>query len=550
MTLQHERNRTKKLSGADIELGNFILSDDDDSANSCYRAASAVLAATDGIPASNHACAGMPPACGNSVWDPGAASASGYGGSSTNLQDQGRKFLTANGSSVYIDLGHFELAAAETGSARDHVAMHKALLGTARQSLARANAALPGGQRIVLLANNSDGQGASYGGHLNMLVTRSLWDDVFRNKVFPALFVLCAYQVSSICFTGQGKVGAENGRPPVPFQLTQRGDFFECLVAERTTFMRPIVNSRDEAHCGIESPTVGNQLARLHVIFYDTNLAEASTYLKVGVLQLVTAMLEAGQGDDSLILADPLSALLHWGHDPELRATARLLDGQRVTAVELQLLFLEAARGCAERGTFDGYVADAGKILDLWEDTLLKLEERDFQALSTRLDWVIKRTVIERAIARGPGLTWESPRAKYLDLMYSSVAADEGLFWQLEQAGFVERIVSEADVAKFGSLPPEDTRAWTRATLLGMAGAEQVERIDWDTITFRLRGVGGIQRKVLMLANPLAFTRASVLPLISEADSLAELLDALGAIDVPSGNGTEKPSSYTGSHFG
>ena len=144
----------------------------------------------------------------------------------------------------------------------------------------------------MLLANNSDGHGASYGGHLNMLVTRALWDEVFRIKLFPTLFLLAAYQVSSICFTGQGKVGAENHRPDVPFQLTQRGDFFDCLVAERTTFNRPIVNSRDEAHCGAGSASFDNQLARLHVIFYDTNLAETSTYLKVGVMQLVTAMLD------------------------------------------------------------------------------------------------------------------------------------------------------------------------------------------------------------------------------------------------------------------
>ena len=213
-------------------------------------------------------------------------------------------------------------------------------------------------------------------------------------------------------------------------------------------------------------------------------------------------------------------------------------------------MFLEAARDCAARGTFDGYVTDAGAILDLWEDTLLKLEQRDFQALSTRLDWVIKRTIIDRAIAADPAMSWESPRAKYLDLMYSSISAEEGLFWRMEQAGFVERLVGEADIARFASLPPEDTRAWTRATLLGIAGAERVERIDWDTITFRLPGGGGIQRKVLTLADPSAFTRARVEPLIAEADSLAEILDALGAVDVPSGNDAAGASAFNGSHFG
>ena len=147
-------------------------------------------------------------------------------------------------------------------------------------------------------------------------------------------------------------------------------------------------------------------------------------------------------------------------------------------------------------------------------------------------------------------MNWESPKAKYLDLMYSSVSADEGLFWQMERAGFVERLVSEADIAKFASLPPEDTRAWTRATLLGIAGADRIERIDWDAITFRLQGIGGVQRKVLALADPAAFTRARVQPLVSQAGNLAELLDALGAVDAPSDNRVVSASPYNGSHFG
>ncbi len=109
-----------------------------------------------------------------------------------------------------------------------------------------ANARLPEGRSIQVLVNNSDGHGHSYGSHLNFLVTRRTWDNIIRRKPHY-LGWLASFQASSIVYTGQGKVGSENGAPEVPFQISQRADFFETLVGTQTTFDRPIVNSRDEA---------------------------------------------------------------------------------------------------------------------------------------------------------------------------------------------------------------------------------------------------------------------------------------------------------------
>ena len=52
-------------------------------------------------------------------------------------------------------------------------------------------------------------------------------------------------------FTGAGKVGSEAPgmrTDDVPFQLSQRADFFEEEVGLETTLKRPIVNTRDEPH--------------------------------------------------------------------------------------------------------------------------------------------------------------------------------------------------------------------------------------------------------------------------------------------------------------
>jgi proteasome accessory factor A len=83
---------------------------------------------------------------------------------------------------------------------------------------------------------------------------------------------------------------------------------------------RPIVNSRDEALCGTfreaqEQPATAD-MARLHVIFYDNTLCHVASLLKVGVMQIVLAMIEAGRIKPGLALEDPLDALLRWSHDP------------------------------------------------------------------------------------------------------------------------------------------------------------------------------------------------------------------------------------------
>ena len=51
---------------------------------------------------------------------------------------------------------------------------------------------------------------------------------------------------------------------------------------------RPIINTRDEPHADAA------RFRRLHVITGDANMAELSTYLKVGTLDIVLDLLESG----------------------------------------------------------------------------------------------------------------------------------------------------------------------------------------------------------------------------------------------------------------
>ena len=491
-----------KVLGADVELSNFMLG----------------MSATEGtgLLASRWLLDEID----------GISSGAGYG----EPRDMGRKYLPATGGCAYIDSGHLELALPETLSAFDHVAHWRAMLAVARDAMTRVNRSMPAGCELYVLANCSDGLGNSYGSHVNVLLTRRAWNDIFVAKPHYLAY-LAAFQISSLVITGQGKVGAERNRTPAAFQLSQRADFVETLVHADTMVQRGVLNTRDEPLCGPWHQQAGKSLARLHVIFYDSPLCQVATVLRVGMLQMVTAMLEAGVVNPRLAFEDPLAALTCVSRDPDLGHRAPLVDGSTRTAVELQQSFLDEARRFADRGGFDGVVPEASRLLALWESTLDLLAVRDVDGLSRRLDWVLKRRVLQGVLDRRPDLHWASPEIRQLDQLYASLDETAGLFWPIEAAGQVDRVVTDDAIALARRDAPHDTRAWTRTQLLRLAGAGQIAGVDWDKVRFR--STPSRRAMTVSLATPHADGRGANQQHFPEGASLESALAALGALEDP-----------------
>lgn len=480
-----------------MEFKNFIEGVETEF-GSGYDASRLLLAEMEGVPASSVATAVT------------SSDTDAKGQSDGLSQDWGRKFCL-NGSAAYVDMNHIEYCLPESFSATDHVAGVHAGFRLLGQAAERVNARMVDGLRVHVLANNSDGRSNCWGSHLNFLMRRSAWESLCHRKLHH-LGWLAAYQCSSIIFTGQGKVGAENGRPPVDFQITQRaGDFTSVLAAHQTTYQRPIINLRDEPLTGsrVFAQPDADQLARLHVIFYEHNLQQTALRLKVGVLQIILAVLEAGQVDTALLLDDPVDAVTCWSRDPKLRATARRMDGSEVTALDMQLRFCEHAARFVEDGGCEGVVPGAEETVMLWHDTLRKLQARDWEALARRLDWVLKRQLLEQAMQQQAGLDWTSPELKFLDHAYGSLDPQAGLYLLCERGGLVEQQVDEVQVQRFMTEPPENTRAWARAELLRQARPGEVEQVDWDCVALHLRSrrTGAEFRPTVWLPDPLGFTR-------------------------------------------
>ena len=191
--------------------------------------------------------------------------------------------VLTNGARYYVDHAHPEISTPECVDASGDRAVRPGRRGDrAAFDGARRRRRCPPAAEIVVYKNNSDGKGNSYGCHENYLVDRAVPFGRIVAQITP-------HFVTRQVFCGAGKVGCELpgvGAGDVPFQISQRADFFEEEVGLETTLKRPIVNTRDEPHCDSQ------KYRRLHVIVGDANLSEVATFLKVGTTAIVLAMIE------------------------------------------------------------------------------------------------------------------------------------------------------------------------------------------------------------------------------------------------------------------
>jgi proteasome accessory factor A len=416
--------------------------------------------------------------------------------------------ILTNGGRLYVDHAHPEYSSPEVTNPRDGVIWDKA----GERIMARATDLvrnLPGAQPVNLYKNNTDNKGASYGTHENYLMARSTpFAEIVRH--------LTPFFVSRQVVTGAGRVGIGQDGRTHGFQVSQRADFFEVEVGLETTLKRPIINTRDEPHADPE------KYRRLHVIVGDANLAEVSTYLKLGTTSLVLAMLEAGTLEIDAVLDEPVREMHRVSHDPSLSHLLTLRSGRRITAVQMQMEFLEQARKHVENTLGDDVDPQTADVLDRWESVLARLET-DPMSLSSELDWIAKLAILDGYRSRDQ-IEWDHARLHLVDLQYSDVRPDKGLAQRLQLRGSLQRITTDAEVEAAVANPPADTRAWFRGECMRRY-ADHIAAASWDSVIFDVPGRDALQRVPTL--EPLRGTRAAVGPLLDASPTAADLLHAL-----------------------
>jgi proteasome accessory factor A len=370
-----------------------------------------------------------------------------------------------NGARLYLDVGsHPEYATPECDSVLDLIAHDKAgerileaLLSAAEVRLHEEGIS----GDVFLFKNNTDSAGNSYGCHENYLVAR-------HGEFSRIADVLIPFFVTRQIYAGAGKVLL--GPRGAHFCISQRAEHIWEGVSSATTRSRPIINTRDEPHADAE------RFRRLHVIVGDSNMSEFTTFLKVGVTDIVVRMVEENTVMRDLTLENPIRAIREISHDMSCKKKIRLATGRELSAIEIQREYLDRATRFIERRDGD---ATARKVLSAWGEAVEALAEGQLDRLAGKVDWVAKHLLIERYRKRH-GLALSHPRIALMDLAYHDVNRARGLYYVLERRGVMERVASDKRIQKAMREPPQTTRARLRGEFIRHAKQKRRDyTVDW-----------------------------------------------------------------------
>ena len=252
-----------------------------------------------------------------------------------------------------------------------------------------------------------------------------------------------------------------------------------------TTLKRPIINTRDEPHSDAD------KYRRLHVIIGDANLSEISTYLKVGTTSLVLAMIEEKALTGDLGIADPVAELKAVSHDPSLTppdAAARRPPADRAgPAVGVP------TSGPGPLWTTGTAPTSTSRPPTCWTAGRACWTGSAATRCCAPTSWTGWPSCgCWRATGSGRTLGWASPKLQLVDLQYSDVRPEKGLYHRLVARGLDEDAARPRTRSRRAMVePPEDTRAYFRGRCLAQYASEVVAA-SWDSVIFDVGpGVAG-----------------------------------------------------------
>ncbi len=368
-----------------------------------------------------------------------------------------------NGARLYVDHAHPEYSAPETSNARAAVLWDRAGDRIAQRIMELRQE--DGESPIVLVKNNVDGKGATYGAHENYQVQRSAdLDDLIRFSI--------PFLVTRQVFCGAGRVGLGQTSQRPGFQISQRADYVENDIGLETTFNRPIFNTRDEPHSD------HHRWRRVHVIGGDANQFDISTFLRVGTTALVFRALEIGSSLEweGLDLDNPVEAVKEVSQDLNLDRELLLRDGSTVTALAMQRRYLDLV----SRTLADALSDTETEVLQRWEEVLDKLDHDKWSA-AAQVEWIGKLALLTRQKER-LGVAWDDPRLAAMDLQWADLRPEKSLVTALARAGMVERLFTDEQVDWAVQNPPQDTRARDRGE--GVATRPDLTAASWSSLVF------------------------------------------------------------------
>lgn len=404
--------------------------------------------------------------------------------------------MVANGSRVYNELHYIEYSTAECTTPRELVAVDKAGEILVRQLL---NYLRETGYEISVIKNNYgyyDGiMGYSNACHENYSVSPKLFKRLTRRKRNKHQNAWLTFLGTRFILTGSGKIGpifpmelspvfssqkipyvskifkSNFDQPPQNmrwgFEISQRIPLMLTLRSHETMKFRPFINLRDEPHAD------PNQYRRLHVIVGDANRSEFSTFLKVGMSQMILSMLEKDIIPTDIVLSDQKRGTKQISFDPELKTLVETNKGM-MRAIDIQWSIIENVVKFLEMELDSVYK----EVFEYWVSFLEILEINKFK-LFGYLDWITKYLYY---------LKYKELSQNWQDLLWIDMAyhrlGDGDLYEELLTKRVIECLLSTEDVLYHQMTPPSTSRAVDRMNLVNDIN-DQISEINWNYILLK-----------------------------------------------------------------
>ena len=174
---------------------------------------------------------------------------------------------------------------------------------------------------------------------------------------------------------------------------------------------RPLVNTRDEPHAD------ASRYRRFHVIIGDANMSEWATALKIGTTALVLDLIERDEAPQ-IEIAQPIQATKSISRDQTYDWIIELTDGRKISAIDVQRLYLARSRKSArEPGCGNGMAATR------MGDRAQRSRTRRGSAAIASTGWR-KKSCSTRF--REEELSWSDPWLQSIDLEYHNIVPDGG----------------------------------------------------------------------------------------------------------------------------
>jgi len=347
---------------------------------------------------------------------------------------------------------------------------------------------------------------------------------------------LLPFLVTRLPFAGAGCLSA--AAESMGFELSQRARHLTQPVGSKTTHHRAIFcnrtrYARDYSRDG---------WTRVNLISKDSARCPLSDYVTFGTTGLLFWILnQGGRIGRRLSLSDPVAAIRLVSQDPSLEVRLELTDGRKVSALEIQRVYLDDAEEYLARSQGPAW---ASRVLTIWREVLSALADNPL-SLAGKLDAYTKLWLYHHELARAKA-SWtdlrmglqllRSLRKAYDPEVLEAVLADDpdklsverrkqfpdamqrvlqtgpggyerlhlavrfsaldfeyhklgGFFDRLVQSGLIENtIASTESVARATTEPPATTRAHARGQLIQQFARERGWEASWDHLVHSTTG--------------------------------------------------------------